>query len=475
MTTQVESKEGISLMAHLIRRAGFGASRDEIERRVSVGYDETVEELLDYDRNPPIDEYLLYRYFPRMEIPAGGPAVIEGQANWLYRMRVTERPLEEKMTLFWHHVFATGHSKVDNCYEQLTQLNTFRELGMGNFRDLLIELARDPAMIFWLDNNENHKRAPNENWGRELLELFSMGVGGYTEADVLECARAFTGWTIEAKLPRNPYGREPWHFEYRAEDHDSGSKSFLGHVGDLNGEDVVDVILAQPACPMFIARHLYNFFVADEPPVPSWPVQPPQDPDAVTFLAAKLVESGFELKPVMRALFTSDFFKNAMYRKVRSPIEVVVGTLKLVGEFGEPVPGLTQMAAIPGYAGHESLNPPSVEGWHTGREWINSGALVKRVNFMAERVGDLDLPGVRSIVDRVAADRTAIAPEAMVDRCLEQLGPLDVDDDTHAELLEQVESGGPLRWDTDDHATESARRIADTLALVAATREYQFG
>ena len=339
MTTQVESKEGISLMAHLIRRAGFGASRDEIERRVSVGYDETVEELLDYDRNPPIDEYLLYRYFPRMEIPAGGPAVIEGQANWLYRMRVTERPLEEKMTLFWHHVFRNGPQQGRQLLRAANPAQHLPRARHGQLQGPAHRACSGPGDdLLARQQREPQARAQRDTGAGSCVELFSMGVGGYTEADVFECARAFTGWTIEAKLPRNPYGREPWHFEYRAEDHDSGSKSFLGHVGDLNGEDVVDVILAQPACPMFIARHLYNFFVADEPPVPSWPVQPPQDPDAVTFLAAKLVESGFELKPVMRALFTSDFFKNAMYRKVRSPIEVVVGTLKLVGEFGEPVP-----------------------------------------------------------------------------------------------------------------------------------------
>ena len=157
------SREDISLMSHLMRRAGFGGARDEIESLCDQGYEETVEELLDPVRKPPVDEYSLYRHHPVTEVPGGAAA--PGQANWLYFMATTQRPLEEKIALFWHHVFATGNAKVDNCFHLLDQIALFREHGMGNYRDLLIALAKDPAMIFWLDNNENHKRAPNENWG----------------------------------------------------------------------------------------------------------------------------------------------------------------------------------------------------------------------------------------------------------------------------------------------------------------------
>ena len=133
-------------------------------------------------------------------------------------------------------------------------------------------------MIFWLDNNQNHGTAVNENWGRELLELFSLGAGNYTEEDVREASRAFTGWTFETKIPRLPYGRFPWKFEYRPEDHDDGEKTFLGHKGNFNGEDIIDIVVQQPACAKFICRHLYNFFVADEPQVPAWRSEPPRDP-----------------------------------------------------------------------------------------------------------------------------------------------------------------------------------------------------
>ena len=238
-------KEDIALMAHLMRRAGFGANRDEVEGLVEQGYETTVEQLVD----PPedllrADEYVLYRYIPTVE--TGGPSPAPGAANWLYHMLNTQRPLEEKMALFWHHVFATGNSKVDNDNHLTMQVQMFRDHGMGNYRDLLLRVAKNPAMIFWLDNNENHKRAPNENWGRELLELFSLGVGNYTEKDVFECSRAFTGWTIGAKIPRAPHHRFDWHFEFRPEEHDFGEKTFLGHTGNFDGEDIIDIILEQP-------------------------------------------------------------------------------------------------------------------------------------------------------------------------------------------------------------------------------------
>ncbi|MCE2464403.1 MAG: DUF1800 family protein, partial [Dehalococcoidia bacterium] len=209
---------GIALMAHLMRRAGFGATREELEARAARGYEATVEELLHPEKQEPIDKYDFLRYHSWAWKP--GTLTAPGSGTWMYTMINTKRPLEEKMVLFWHQIFATGVSKVDHYDEIDDMLDLFREKGMGNYRDLLAEVAKNPAMIHWLDNNENHAEAVNENWGRELLELFSMGVGNYTEVDVRECSRAFTGWTIQPKLPRFPMGRFDWYFEYREEDHD---------------------------------------------------------------------------------------------------------------------------------------------------------------------------------------------------------------------------------------------------------------
>ena len=467
------NQEDIALIAHLMRRAGFGATRDEQEQLVERGYEETVEQLLNPETQLPADQYLLYRYHPIVEMPGGN--VSPAQAHWLYHMVNTQRPLQEKMGLFWHHVFATGNSKVDNANHMLEQMDMFREYGMGNYRELLVELAKNPAMIYWLDNNESHKHAPNENWGRELLELFSLGVGNYTEKDVFECSRAFTGWTIGAKMPRYPYGRHPWHFEYRAEDHDNTEKTFLGHTGNFDGEDIIDIILQQPACPRFISRHLCNFFVADEAQIPAWDIEPPRDPEAVDALSETLVSSGFELKPVLRKMFNSDFFKEAMYQKVKNPVEVVVGTLRMTKELPGPDPRLEELAKEPEYMGQAIMNPPSVEGWHTGKEWINSGALVSRVNFVANRVSDVGLSGVQDIIRRVASSDRAMTPEALVDRCLDQMGPLEVSERTRQELLAQAESGGPVVCGTDEEYASFSTRVGGTLALIAATREYQFG
>jgi hypothetical protein len=168
------ASEDIALMAHLMRRAGFGASREELEARAAKGYEATVEELLNPDAEP-VDRYDFLRYQPGFWKPVTSPGM--GMASWFYTMLNTKRPLEEKMVLFWHHIFATGQSKIDNWHEIISQVDMFREQGMGSYRDLLVALAKDPAMIYWLDNCDNHAHAVNENWGRELLELFSLGVG----------------------------------------------------------------------------------------------------------------------------------------------------------------------------------------------------------------------------------------------------------------------------------------------------------
>ena len=464
------TQDDIALMAHLMRRAGFGASRDEIEARAWKGYEATVEELLHPELHSPVDPYTLLRYQPASLLPGGQPPM--GNVNWMYHLVNTKRPLEEKMALFWHHVFATGNSKVDNYDQLLEQINLFREHGMGNYGDLLSEVAKNPTMIFWLDNQQNHGTAVNENWGRELLELFSLGVGNYTEKDVREASRAFTGWTFETKIPRAPYGRFPWKFEYRPEDHDDGEKEFLGHKGRLNGEDIIKIILQQPACARFICRHMYNFFVADEPQVPAWSIEPPRDPEALEALAGVFRDSNYDIRTTLRFLFNSDFFKNARFKHVRSPAEVVAGTLRLVGGHEIPFPGYGELSMNTAYMGQDLLNPPSVEGWHTGREWINSGSLMARINFMAEKIGNTSLPGVRSIVDRLKS-RGSLNPEQLVDGCLDLLGPMEVSADTKKELLSQANEWGQISW-SNGNAQQSDQRVAEMMQLVVATREYQF-
>ena len=464
-------QDDIALMAHLMRRAGFGAGRDELEARVAKGYEATVEELLHPETQPAVDMYTLLRYQPASLLPGGQPPM--GNVNFMYHLVNTKRPLEEKMALFWHHVFATGNSKVDNYDQLLEQIGLFRQQGMGNYRDLLLTIARNPTMIFWLDNNQNHGTAVNENWGRELLELFSMGVGAYTEKDVREASRAFTGWTFETKIPRLPYGRFPWKFEYRPEDHDDGEKEFLGHRGRFNGEDIIDIVVEQPACARFVCRHLYNFFVADEAQVPAWSIEPPRDQKAIDTMTAAFRQSRFDIRSVLRVLFNSSFFKEARFKHLKSPAEVVVGSLRFVGGYELPRPGYGDLSMQPAYMGQDLLNPPSVEGWHTGPEWINSGSLMARINFVAGLVGDPSLPGVRAIIDRLKAKGT-LSPEQLVDGCLDLLGPVEVSPETRQELTAQAKEWGETGWASEKSAKTADKRVGEMLQLIVATREYQF-
>ena len=305
----------IELMAHLMRRAGFGASRAEIEAQAAKGYETVVEALLNPEAQPAIEEDLMLRYHPSYNHSA---AIEMNVQNWLYRMINSPRQLQEKMTLFWHMIFCAGHSKIDSGEEMLRMIAMFREHGMGNFQNLLMKLSTSPGMMYYLDNTESHKIAINENYGRELLELFSMGVGkdeafNYSEDDVKACARAFTGWSAAPAYPPFPYGRSPWEFRYDPADHDDSEKVFLGQKGRWNGEDIVNMVCKQPATARFIARHMYNFFVADEVQVPSWRLTPPKDPVASFKLMEKAYfDSGYEITAMLRALFNSDSFKNAV-------------------------------------------------------------------------------------------------------------------------------------------------------------------
>ncbi|MCH2319429.1 MAG: DUF1800 domain-containing protein [SAR202 cluster bacterium] len=461
--TKADTK--IDMMAHLMRRAGFGASREELESRSLLGYEETVEELLAPSLQDPVDRYQFLRYYPMWWKPGTMGGL--GQAEWVWTMISTKAPLQEKMCLFYHNIFATGVAKVDHYDEIQDMIDMFRDKGLGKYKEILMEVAKSPAMIYWLDNNENHADSVNENWGRELLELFTMGVGNYTETDVRECSRAFTGWTLEHKLPRFHMGRWDWEFKFIPEDHDYTDKEFLGHTGNFDGEEIIDIILSKPATAQFIARHLYSFFVADEPQVPAWSVTPPNDPKAVDFLAEALMASDYHMGTVLQKLFTSDFFKEQRFSRVKNPTEVVISTLRLVGGTNRPSPETLDWTGQIAYMGQDLLNPPSVEGWHNGIEWINSGTLMKRTNFVSELISDTERPGVRNIIDRIKL--AGSNPINIIDACLDIMGPMEVSDQTRRELIDHSEKQGDFDWNSDGE-----EKLIEVLQLLVATREYQF-
>ena len=245
--------QDIALVAHLMRRAGFGASRDEIEAKAAQGYDTVVQELL----NPTggLDEDILMRYNPAYYEAA---AIEVNTQLWVYRMINSPNQLQEKVALFWHMIFCAGHSKIDSGQEMGIMVNMFREHGMGRFDDLLLRLSENPGMMYYLDNTESHKANLNENYGRELLELFSLGVGhdgafNYSEDDVKVCARAFTGWNVAPSYPPFPHGRSPWEFRFDPADHDASEKTFLGETGPWNGDDIIRIICEQPGTARFLA------------------------------------------------------------------------------------------------------------------------------------------------------------------------------------------------------------------------------
>ena len=461
-------ENNLALFAHLMRRAGFGATRSELEEYASKGYEAVVDDLLHPERFPEVEEDLLHRYYDGTN---ENPILVA--ATWIYRMVNSNRPLEEKMALFWHHVFATANNKGNHIPSTARQIEMFRHVGLTNVRTILIELSKDPAMIYWLDNNENHKDEPNENYGRELLELFTMGVGNYSEEDIKNAARAFTGWTFTQPIPVYTQGRYSSEFVYRDEDHDDSVKTFLGETGRFNGEDIIDIVVKQTAAARFISRHLYNFFVADEPQVPSWNETPPQNPEAVEALVKAYFDSDGDLRSMLRVLFNSDFFKEARFKRVKSPAELVAGVIKLVGTYRFPDLGIQDLSNATTLMGQKLLDPPTVEGWHTGKEWIDGGILNERVNFAVNQVGDVTKPGVREIIDRLSAGESSLSPAELIDGCLDLVGPL-VSDETRSALLRHAESDGQLRFDTEAERENSSARIGDMLQLIVATREYQF-
>ena len=464
----------VSLMAHLMRRAGFGATRSELEGYLSDGYEATVDNLLDPGESGHMPDDIIRRY----HVDQSEMRQLDGAgAYWLYRMLTTSNPLEEKLALFWHGLFATGYAKLNQARSLLNQIDMFRHYGFGSFRDLLVELSRDPAMILWLDNNENHKEAINENYGRELLELFSMGIGNYSEDDIKECAKAFTGWTLgnaeymsvrASKDSIWPYGRIAWHYEYRADDHDGGEKKFLGKVGNFNGEDIVDIIVTQEATARFLSTRLFQYFASDE-----------VDSDGELVISGMMeayFQSGYKVSAVLRSLFNSDYFKSdkCMYSRVKGPVESVVGTVRLAGTYQEPTLDVHSLWAQTMFMGQGLLAPPTVEGWHEGVEWIDSGSLVERINFAAKELSDPTKDGVKDIIRRVTSNQKDLSdPEKLVDSCLDYMGPIQVQPDTREGLIEFAESQGAVQIQNGQPDENASIQVARLIGMIASTREYQ--
>ena len=464
------TKTDKDLVAHLLRRAGFGADAAEIAQYAGISYDDIVDRLVNPEQCNDVPEDLLGRYYPHIAANKDNTAVWNGR--WIYRMINTDRPLQEKMTLFWHGILAAGWTKSEHTPSMVNHMQMLRENCLQNFRTILVELSKDPAMVFWLDNNENHGNAINENYGREILELFSMGIGSYSEDDIKNAARAFTGWTFTQPLPLYPFGHFEAEFLFREDDHDAGEKEFLGNKGNFNGDDIIDIIARQEATARFVSRHLYSFFVADEAQVPAWSIQPPRDPDAIQTLVDAWFESDADIRHVMSVLLKSDFFKEARYQRVKSPTEFVANVLKISGDYRYPDPGLEAFEGTLVAMGQKLMDPPTVEGWHTGKEWIDGGTLTERVNFAVDTLSDTGKPGFRQLIDTLSALDQPVGEGEFVDAVLTHLCRLVVSDETRGTLEAHAITQGALNFVTDPEGSE--KRVLQMLNLAVATREFQF-
>ena len=463
MTTVARKHQDVAVMAHLLRRTGFGATRDQIDQYVATGYEETVEDLLNPVAARPEDQDLMDRYFiASVEARSVGHA----DPQWSWRLATTEKPLEEKIALFWHSLLAVGGIKLDHGLEMLTEIDLFRRLGLGSFRTLLFEISRNPGMMYWLDNQNSHKGAPNENYGRELLELFSMGIdelgeGAYSEDDVKAAARAFTGWSSKPTPPPFFLGPFPMEFRFDETDHDNDDKLFLGETGNFDGGDIIDLIVTKRATARFIAMRLYLFFVSDSP-----------DDAEIERLTDIFQKTDGDIRAILRSLFNSDHFKSesVRFRKVKSPAELVFGAARLTDRFVIPDMDSSTLANQAMFMGQHLLNPPGVEGWHEGEEWVDSGSLIERINFAASEVGRVDSAGIQRMIQLVENAGDDVRPESFVEACLDAMGSIDLGSGSKAVLVDHAAQNGPGT----PGALDGAERIVEMFQLIVSTPDYQY-
>jgi uncharacterized protein (DUF1800 family) len=345
--------------AHLLRRTHWGASAAELDRATADGLEKTLDRLL----TPPAEDQAFRDTAALLRQSAeDADDLTQLKAWWLYRMTAAASPLTEKMTLFWHNHFATSNVKVRSPKLMAAQNDLFRTHALGDFKALLTGIARDPAMLLWLDGNANRLRSPNENFARELMELFTLGVGHYSERDIQEAARAFTGWHVRNHA-----------FWINRLQQDPGSKQVFGKTGARGGDDILRLCLAHDACPRFLAGKLLREFVMPAPPAA-----------AVTAVAESLRRHNFHILPVLRELLSSELFfsPEARHSLIKSPIHYLAGTCRSL----EVRANLKATVQISAQLGQDLFQPPTVKGWEGGRLWITSATLLRRANYAAQLV-----------------------------------------------------------------------------------------
>lgn len=384
--------EGPAAIGHLLRRTGFGPRADTWDTWSALPYDEAVDRVL-AELDTPVPE-------DPVDFDPYHPGTI--QDTWMQRMLAAPAGLAEKLAFFWHGHFATSDAKIIEPHLMWVQYKLFRARGAGSFRDLVLGVSRDVAMIRWLDGNSNRAGQANENYARELQELFTLGIGNYTEQDIREIARAFTGW-----------GSRHHTFTFRKQFHDDGEKTIHGQTGAFGGEQVVDILMGLPACPRFIAGKLLRFFSHPDP-----------TRDEIDALATVFRKHDLQVRPTLAHLFRAESFRDPARRSalVKGPIDFGIGALRAVGH--DRVPPWLHGAVD--RMGQILFRPPSVKGWPSGRGWMSSGAIVERLRTaqriaqlapedertaLAERITDVALQGHMPDAMRTALEKTKTPAE----------------------------------------------------------------
>jgi uncharacterized protein (DUF1800 family) len=391
---------------HLLGRTSFAAQPNEIAELAKLTRSDAVDRLLDLTRRKatyPAPEWTAkYERVFRPEMAQDERQALQRREQvvrglelrtwWLAEMLSTPTPFTEKMTLFWHNHFATSQQKVRVAYPMYRQNTLFRQHAFGNFGVLLREISKDPAMLVYLDGAQNRRGMPNENFAREVMELFTLGEGNYSERDIKEVARAFTGWSIDL---------DAGEFRFRRMQHDDGEKTIFGQTGKFNGDDVVTLLLKHEKTAEFIVRKLWTEFVSD--------TLDPADAREIKRIAAIFRESGYELKPTMRALLLSPSFWQQKNRAtlVKSPIELVVGSLR---QFRVEVEDPAPFAVITRQLGQDLFGPPNVKGWPGGEAWLTTTTLLARKGFLnrlfrADEMGKPDMTTAASGAAAALVDR----------------------------------------------------------------------
>lgn len=364
--------------AHLYRRAACGGTWDELQLAVAAGPQATLDLLMSGDATAATAFYAEARSTIKSLLGFGDPKDLP--AWWLFVMLETPHPLLERLTLFWHGHFATSAAKVTDQNLMFAQNELLRTHALGRFGDLLRAMMRDTAMLLWLDSAVNRKSRPNENFAREVMELFTLGTGHYTERDIKEAARCFTGWEVHNNR-----------FWFNGPQHDEGVKTVLGERGNFDGDELVGILLKQPAAARFLVRKLFRFFVADEPPAaddaeasevagtPNSTAVRPSD-DFIEPLARQLRESDYDVAGVVRTMLASNYFHSSAVvgRRIKGPVDFAVGLIRSLEGHVDHYALARDLAAL----GQQLFYPPNVKGWNGGREWINAYTLLSRTNLV---------------------------------------------------------------------------------------------